>query len=70
MGDTITVSYSEIKRWRFCRQAHYYNFVEGIIPKTKAKPLKIGSIVHESIESWAKTGSWDKVLKSVTKEYR
>ena len=70
MSDTITVSYSEMKRWRFCRQAHFYNYVEGIIPRLKAKPLKLGSIVHQSIEAWAKTGSWENILKSVQKEFK
>jgi len=42
----------------------------GYNPKTQAKPLKIGSIVHNSIEAWAKTGKWDTILKSVQKEYK
>jgi hypothetical protein len=70
MGEIITVSYSEIKRWRFCRMSHYYNYVLGIIPKAKAKPLKLGSITHKSIETWAKTGEWSNILSSVEKEYK
>lgn len=70
MSEIITVSYTEIKRWRFCRMAHFYNYVEGIIPRVKAKPLKLGNIVHQSIESWARTGEWDVILKAVKKEFK
>jgi len=65
----LTVSYTEMKRWRFCRQSHYYNYVEKIIPKVKAKPLKLGNIIHKLVETWAKVGDWQRILEEVRKEY-
>lgn len=70
MSEIITVSYSEIKRWRFCRQSHFYQYVEGIIPRVKTKPLKLGSIAHQSIEAWAKVGNWGDIRKAVEEEYK
>lgn len=64
-----TVSYSEMKKWRFCRQSHFYTYVERIIPKVKSKPLKLGSIIHKLVETWAKKGDCDKVVAEVKKEY-
>lgn len=65
----LTVSYSEMKRWRFCRQSHYYNYVERIAPKVKPKPLKLGNIIHKLVETWAKNGDCERIIKEVKKEY-
>lgn len=69
MSELLTVSYTQIKRWRLCSQAYYYNYVEGIVPRIKSKPLKLGNITHQAIEEWAKIGNISKLLKSVDKEY-
>lgn len=66
----LTVTYSEIKKWRHCRQAHYYSYVEGIEPRVKPKPLKIGTIIHKLIETWAKHGKPEKILAEVRAEYK
>lgn len=66
---TTVVSYSKIKRWRFCRQSYYFNYVEKIVPKKKPKPLKLGSIVHAMLEAVAKGEDWTQILDVVTKEY-
>jgi len=66
----LTVSYTEMKRWRFCRQSHYYNFVEKIVPRVKSKPLKLGNIIHKLIETWAKKGNCEKILTEVRVEYK
>jgi len=65
----LTVSYSEIKRWRFCRQSHYYNYVEKIVPRAKPKPLKIGNIIHKLIEVWSRDGNYSSILIQVQAEY-
>jgi len=65
----VVVSYSRIKRWRFCKQAHYYQYVEGIEPRRKPKALKLGSIIHKMDEVKVQGGDWRDVLKEVKKEY-
>ncbi len=65
----LTVSYTEMKRWRFCRQSHFYSYVEKIVPKVKTKPLKLGNIIHKLIETWAKKGNYEGILAEVRKEY-
>lgn len=65
----VTVDYSQIKTWRFCRQAHYYRYVDEIVPRVKNKPLKIGSVIHEVIETWANTGKWKPAVAQIQQEY-
>lgn len=65
----MIVSYSKIKRWRFCRQAYYFNYVERIVPKKKPKPLKLGSIIHAMLEAITREEDWTKILAEVKREY-
>ena len=63
-------SYSRLKQWRFCRQAHYYRYVDKIEPVMTARPLKIGSHIHEITALMAKSeGGEREYLEKVQKEY-
>ncbi len=67
--DKITVSYSEIKAWRFCKQSHYFKYVEKIIPRRKSKALKMGSVVHSLVQSVSEGKDYRPVLSQVQSEY-
>jgi hypothetical protein len=66
----LSVSYSRIKSWRFCKQAHFYKYVEEIEPKRKSKPLKVGSIIHQMDETKFTGGNWRDILDQLKKEYK
>jgi len=67
--DQLVVSYSKIKKWRFCRQSYFFNYVDRIVPKRKPKPLKLGSIVHSMLEAASKEEDWTIIHDQVKKEY-
>ena len=69
MSETIAVSYSKVKAWRFCRQNYWYKYHDRIVPKRKPKPLKIGSLVHEVLEAMAKKQDWRLLISAAQKEY-
>jgi len=64
------VSYTQLKQWRFCRQAYYYRYVEGIFPKRKPRGLKIGGIIHDIIRAWALGQNYNAIVAAVKKEYK
>ena len=47
------VSQSKIKQWRRCRAAYSFKYVDMLRKKVKARPLMVGSIIHEMIEAHA-----------------
>ena len=65
----LEVSYSRIKRWRSCQQAHYYQYILGIEPRMKAKPLKVGSYLHDLLEAHARGDDWRDVHELIVEEF-
>lgn len=45
------VSQSKVKKWRQCRCAYHYRYVERLKKIVKARPLQFGSIVHQMIDA-------------------
>lgn len=45
-------SFSRIKLWRRCHQAHYYKYYQGLEKIKKGLPLLIGSTIHEVLEEF------------------
>lgn len=43
-------SFSRIKLWRKCQQAHHYKYYQGLEKIKKGLPLIIGSAIHAAIE--------------------
>lgn len=60
---------SQIKAFQRCKKQHDYKFVQGIVPRHSALPLKRGSWLHELLEAKYKTGNWRKRHKELTKEF-
>lgn len=48
----MEISNSKHKTWRSCPQKGYYKYVEKLKPKLKAKPLRLGTMVHECLEDY------------------
>lgn len=53
MTDPIDINQSRVKKWRRCRAAYSYKYVDGIVPRVKKRSLHFGSIVHHMIEAEA-----------------
>jgi len=47
---SFQVSQSKVKKWRQCRRAYHYRYVEHLKRKIKSRPLSFGIIVHELLE--------------------
>lgn len=62
-------SYSRLKQWRFCRQAHYFRYVEKIEPIVTPRPLKMGSHIHECVACLAEGEGLEGYIESVQEEY-
>ena len=45
------VSQSKVKKWRQCRRAYHYRYVEHLKKVIKARPLQFGSIIHRMIDA-------------------
>lgn len=58
MTSHFKISHSKAKVGRRCQMAYYYKYMLRLRKKAKSRPLMIGSLVHESIESYIKTGSY------------
>jgi len=67
--DNLVVSYSELKAWRFCRQSHYFKYIDRITPRRKPRPLKVGSILHKLLEYHTAGKDWTPIIKEVKSEY-
>lgn len=65
----FVVSQSKIKKWRHCRKAWSYRYIDEIEPKKKKKPLLYGSIVHEMIEAKLNGKDAFAPLEKAAKEY-
>lgn len=64
--EVFKISHSKAKVGRKCQMAYYYKYIRKLRAKSKSRPLMIGSLVHESIESYIKNGTY----LSVFKEFR
>lgn len=62
-------SYSRIKLWRFCRQAHWNRYKEKIEPVKTGKPLKMGSYLHELTALVSQGKSIQELMDSISSEY-
>ncbi|QBQ72963.1 PD-(D/E)XK nuclease [Serratia phage Serbin] len=62
------ISHSKAKVGRRCQKAYYYKYILKLKKKTKSRPLMIGSLVHESIESYIKTGFYMHKFKEFREE--
>lgn len=65
----IRLSHSRMKAWRRCQMEHHYKYVQKLKRKTKARPLYLGSAVHELIEEQLETGSFETKLAEIRKEF-
>jgi PD-(D/E)XK nuclease superfamily len=51
MSELFQFSQSKVKKWRQCRLAYHYRYVDGLKKKTKSRPLQFGTMVHEMLEA-------------------
>lgn len=63
-------SYSRLKLWGFCNQAHFFRYVEKIEPMVTARPLKFGSHLHALLAADKGAEPVEAVLERVDKEYQ
>lgn len=59
---TIELSYSQLQNYDRCKFQWYLSYNQGWKPKEKPRYFDLGSKIHEALETWYKTLSWDKVL--------
>ena len=66
------VSYSKVDTFRMCKKKFYYSYVEKLERKFKARPLKLGSLIHDMLDIHSRGGSkkqiWD-VYRKAKKEH-
>lgn len=57
------VSHSKIKTARRCHRAYFYKYVAKLRKRTKSRPLIVGSLVHECLESYFRDGHYLPVIR-------
>lgn len=62
------ISHSKTKTARRCLKAYQYKYVIKIQRKKKARPLMVGSLVHECVESYFKSGHYLPVIAKWRRE--
>lgn len=67
--EVTRVSHSRAKTWRRCQMQHHYKYVQKLTPVRKARPLYLGSTVHEMLEVHLNGGDWNTVYKAAKAEY-
>ena len=65
--DLLELSVSKAKKWRGCQQAYKYRYMDKLIPKMKARPLTLGSLVHLCLENRAEGLNWVKAIQDFKK---
>lgn len=61
--DLVKVSVSKLKNWKACQQKYHYKYVKKLRPKTKSRPLTLGSLVHKCLEAHDMGEDWVQVIK-------
>ena len=61
----LTVSFSSVRDWKSCRNLWYYRRVMNLTRRRKPLPLQRGSIIHDMLEAYLKTGK----VKAIKKVY-
>jgi len=64
----IELSVSKAKRWKACQQSYEYRYVNKLTPKTKSRPLTVGTLVHKCLEARALGQAWVDVIKTFKEE--
>lgn len=60
------ITNSEIKTFRRCERLHFYTYVLGYRPRSRAAELRFGTLVHAALEAWWKTaGSLPAALEAI-----
>ena len=74
--EKLRLSYSKVNCFMRCRQEYTWHYVEGLTPKAKSWPLKLGSVVHQLLHSHDKQAlslddiqDYTKVLELIKPEY-
>lgn len=52
--EKLRLSYSKANCFMRCRQEYNWHYVEGLSPKAKSWPLKVGDIVHQLLHGYDK----------------
>lgn len=66
-ADVLT--HSRTQAFGKCRRLHHYRYNLGIRPQTDAKPLRIGSAVHEALDQRAKGASVNDAIAYAIEPY-
>lgn len=63
MDKIFKISHSKMKLARKCHRAYYYKYILKLRKRLKSRPLLVGSLVHECLESYFKNGNYMPVIK-------
>lgn len=64
----VNYSISQIQKFRNCKKAWEYCYKERLKPRATARPLYVGSTIHELIELRARGEDWKKHLETVVSD--
>lgn len=67
---TLKLSHSKVKTWRRCHRAYHYKYTEKLRKKTKARPLMMGSLIHEVLELELQGKPFEHIFNKYQKEIR
>ena len=65
----LKVSQSKIKTYRRCHKQYRYKYIDKIMKKLKAKPLVLGTIVHEALEAFLLDKDIEPVFQAHEKKF-
>lgn len=63
------LTHSRMTSYKTCQRKHYYGYELGIRRRTSAKPLRMGSAVHEGLDQRARGASQDDAILAAVRDY-
>ena len=71
LGPSIrdVLTYSKMATFQNCRRRYKYRYGDCLVPLTKARALRFGTVTHEWLEVWHGTHSLEQVLAAIDRAY-
>lgn len=67
--EVLTISHSRAKKWRRCKMAHNYRYVQKLRPIRKRTPLLKGSVLDKAIGAWMERRPWEPIIEEFRREF-
>lgn len=68
-NNLIVVDFSETQTFLRCQRRHHYKYSLNLQKKKKSIPMKKGTVLHNCLENYYKTGDWKPTWREYCREF-